>query len=255
MSEHDIPVEEGGTGAPAARQAVWRETLRLCAPLAPAVLLFGFATGLLANAKGFSALEAVLMSALVFAGASQVAALEAWTSPPALLSLAAIVAAVNSRYFLVGATLGPVLRGTGAFRTLFGVWLATDPNWALTMQMRGSNLKRANFLIASGVALFVMWTSATALGHAFGSRITDLHAIGVDLLVMTYFALLMVPMWNGQRVRALAWAAALVTALGIWAVFGGHLHVVVGALVAATIEAIWGHDEAGGTAREGADHA
>ncbi|EWH03138.1 AzlC family ABC transporter permease [Halomonas sp. BC04] len=52
--------------------------IRRMAPLCLFVVVFGLAFGVAALSRGLSGLEAMLMSALVFAGASQFAALELW---------------------------------------------------------------------------------------------------------------------------------------------------------------------------------
>ena len=54
-------------------------------PLLIAVVVYGLLFGTLAAQKGLSPLETALMSALVFAGASQFVAVEIWTSPPGVL--------------------------------------------------------------------------------------------------------------------------------------------------------------------------
>ena len=51
--------------------------------------------GTLAAAKGFSPLEALLMSALVYAGASQFVAIEMWANPLPLLLLVFTIFIIN----------------------------------------------------------------------------------------------------------------------------------------------------------------
>lgn len=52
--------------------------LRRVSVLMPGVVVFAVAFGAAASAKGLSLLEAVLMSALVYAGVSQLVAMELW---------------------------------------------------------------------------------------------------------------------------------------------------------------------------------
>lgn len=80
---------------------------REIAPVAIFVIPFGIAFGAAAIEKGLSAALAVLMSAFVFAGASQFAALDLWSSPMPYLMLALTVFAVNARHILLGAALPP----------------------------------------------------------------------------------------------------------------------------------------------------
>src|SRR5256885_11123585 len=80
-------------------RGVWRGALDI-APITAFVFPFGVAFGVAASAKALSAGIAVLMSAAVFAGASQFAALDLWIAPLPLAMLAVTVLAVNARHIL-----------------------------------------------------------------------------------------------------------------------------------------------------------
>ena len=86
--------------------------MQLFWPVAVSIAAYGLVWGVLARQAGLSVGEVVLMSALVFAGASQFVALEMWT--PAALPVGAIVVAtavVNLRMLLMTATLRPLTLG------------------------------------------------------------------------------------------------------------------------------------------------
>ncbi|WP_232818323.1 AzlC family ABC transporter permease [Elioraea thermophila] len=88
--------------------------LRLAAPLTVGLVPFGLVVGVLA--QGLSALEQALMSALVFAGASQILALELWTDPAPIASAALAAAAVNLRFALMGPHLAAWLDALKGWR-------------------------------------------------------------------------------------------------------------------------------------------
>ena len=69
----------------------------MCGAMVPGTVVFAAAYGTLAAQKGLSLTEAVLMSALVFGGASQLVALEVWTHPLTawtVVSLAVVTAII-----------------------------------------------------------------------------------------------------------------------------------------------------------------
>ena len=78
-------------------------------PISLFVMAFGAAFGLAATQKGLEPLQAVLMSATVFAGASQFAAVDMWGAEVSVLPMMAVVFAINSRHLLMGASLYPML--------------------------------------------------------------------------------------------------------------------------------------------------
>jgi hypothetical protein len=108
----------------------------LCVPLAIASIVFGLGYGILARDTGLSLTQAVGMSATVFAGASQMVAMEAWTSPPAVLGLAVAAFAINIRHVVMGAALRPWLRTLPLGQSHAALTLMTDANWALAMAER-----------------------------------------------------------------------------------------------------------------------
>src|SRR5215204_5873907 len=77
---------------------------RLTLPLLPGTVVMAAAIGTLAAQKGLSLLETTLMSGLVFAGASQLVALELWSprfTLGGLVTVAVVTASANLRYLLI----------------------------------------------------------------------------------------------------------------------------------------------------------
>src|SRR3546814_18833891 len=74
------------------------------------------------------------MSAAVYSGSAQIAALQAWSSAPLLLPLAATILVMNARYILYGAALRPWLGGLGAHQVYPTLYFLGDGNWALSMK-------------------------------------------------------------------------------------------------------------------------
>src|SRR4029453_13120322 len=83
---------------------------RLALPAVPGLIAFGLAVGATAARKGLGIVDALLMNVMVFAGASQMVAMEIWPERFTLLSIAAlaiVTATVNARLLLMGASLRP----------------------------------------------------------------------------------------------------------------------------------------------------
>ncbi|MCP5854142.1 AzlC family ABC transporter permease, partial [Klebsiella pneumoniae] len=84
--------------------------MRLAAPMAISVAVYGVVFGVLARQVEMSLLETILMNVIVFAGAAQLAALDAWVYPLPVLALVITVALVNMRLIMLGAALRPWMR-------------------------------------------------------------------------------------------------------------------------------------------------
>ncbi|MDH0190573.1 AzlC family ABC transporter permease [Stenotrophomonas sp. GD03993] len=101
-----LPLPDACDTAP---RAEFLRGLRAAVPVMIGFIPFALVLGAQAAQKGLSALEVPLMTGLNFAGGSEFAAVELWTSPPHIALIVAITALVNSRHLLMGASLAPLL--------------------------------------------------------------------------------------------------------------------------------------------------
>ena len=97
--------------------------LRLALPVAPAMIAFGLAVGATAARKGLDLMDSVLMNLLIYAGAAQLVAMEAWPqhfTATAIMGLAFICAVINARLVLITASLHPWLGPAAGMAGLSG---------------------------------------------------------------------------------------------------------------------------------------
>src|SRR5690606_33108316 len=129
-----------------------REGLRDIAPAAIAAIPIGLLFGAVAVAKGMSPAEVALMSALVFAGGAQFAAIETWIHPAPILTLAFATFLINVRHVLMGASLSPKVKMT-RFQEFFAYYFMTDETWALAERRALERPVTGAYWAAMGVIL------------------------------------------------------------------------------------------------------
>ncbi|MBZ0332264.1 AzlC family ABC transporter permease [Halomonas sp. ANAO-440] len=203
--------------------------IRRMAPLSLFVVVFGLAFGVAALSRGLSGLEAMLMSALVFAGASQFAALELWGPEIPLLPLIATTFAINARHLLMGAAIQPWLAHLPTAQRYGSVVIMSDSNWAMAAADYQKGETNVGMLVGGGIALWVTWLFGTLLGVLFGSGIEEPQRFGLDV-IMGCFLLAMLVGGRRDLSMLLPWAAAALAALAAMAWLPVHSHVIVGAL-------------------------
>ena len=86
-----------------------RRGLIASVPVVLGIVPYALLLGAQASRKGFSLVEVPLLTGLNFAGGSEFAAIQLWTSPPHILLIAGITFLVNSRHLLMGAAFAPYL--------------------------------------------------------------------------------------------------------------------------------------------------
>ena len=142
------------------RQLIW-DGFRQLAPISIFVVAFGAAFGLAATQAGLSDPMTLMMSALVFAGASQFAALDLWGAQVPLFTLLITVFAINARHLLMGATLYPWLSRLPAAQRYGVMLIASDANWAMSMQAFTRGKPGLGLLFGGGLALWSFWVFGT----------------------------------------------------------------------------------------------
>lgn len=219
------------------RRTVWAG-FRQLVPLSVFVTIFGAAFGLAAVQVGLDDSVIMAMSTLVFAGASQFAALELWGSQVPVFTLAITVFAINARHLLMGATLYPWLRHLPPGRRYGVMLLASDANWAMSMQAFARGQPGIGLLLGGGFALWLFWVLGTWLGVHFGGVIRDPRGLGLDM-VMGCFLLAMV-VGGEKNLRLLAiWIIAACASLLAYRYLPENSHVVVGALAGGLAGTFW----------------
>ncbi|MBV1842105.1 AzlC family ABC transporter permease [Photobacterium ganghwense] len=219
------------------KKEVWNGFTQLV-PLSFFVVVFGAAFGLAASQTGLDNTSSLLMSTLVFAGASQFAALDLWGTEVPVIPLMVTVFAINARHLLMGATLYPWLRHLPPAKRYGVMLLASDANWALSLNALSRGERGIGLLLGGGLALWSFWIVGTWLGLTFGNAIHDPVSLGLDM-VMGCFLLSMVAI-GPKNIRILViWAVAAGSSLLAYWYLPENSHVVVGALSGGLLGAFW----------------
>ena len=170
------------------RAAEIRAGIKGAVPVVVSAFPFAILFGAIAVDNGLSAFEATLLSATVFAGASQMVGIELFGHLIAPWMIVFSIFAVNFRHVLYSAGFGRRISHWPRLQQAIGFFFLTDPQYA-EAERRGEEGKPVTFAfyMAMALTLYVFWVGGTLLGALFGSLITDPHAIGLDFLLPIYF--------------------------------------------------------------------
>jgi predicted branched-subunit amino acid permease len=210
----------------------------LLLPSLPGMMTFGAAVGATEARKGFDLAHALLMNLWVYAGASQLVAMEAWPEHMTLAGVAAlalVVATVNARMMLFGASLRPWLGPLPAWQIYPLLQFTTDPGWVIMMRYRAEGGNDAAAFLGGTLVVLVAWIAATIAGYLAGALVADPRAFALDLVLPIFFAAMLVPLWRGRR-RALAWGIAGAVALATEYLVSGWWFIITGAIAGSVAE-------------------
>lgn len=215
-----------------------RDGARRMFPVSAFVIPFGLAFGAAAIDQGLSPLDAMLMSAFVFAGASQFAALEVLRQPLPYMSVALIVLAVNARHIIMGAALSPWVNALPRHQRFWAMLVLSDANFVDAQPAFRSGYNDVGRLVGSGIALWIAWLIGTAVGAVIGDTVGSMRSWGIDVVMVCFFTAIITGELKRTTALLPAAVACLVAALTIDVLPAGW-NVIVAALVGGVTGALY----------------
>ena len=189
--------------------------------------IFGFT----AREGGLSLIETAAFSAILFAGASQFAAVGLLAVAAPWASIVLLVWLLNARHFLYAASLAPHAAALPRRVRAGLAFLLTDEAFALT-SAHVARLGRIDLPGAwyAGFAIFVPWNLATLAGWLAGAALPDPATIGLDVVFPASMAGLAVGLVRDRAALA-ALAVGSVAAVGAALLVNASAAVMIGGLL------------------------
>ena len=144
--------------------------------------------GMLAS-ETISAAQAVSLSVLVFAGASQFMAIGLMASHTAAAEIVSVTFLMNFRHFLMSASIADRLTKTKA-PALIGFWL-TDETFSLASSSSGS--LAPGYVIGIELVSYASWVAGTAAGSVIGGIIPPILQVSMYVALYALFGAILVP--------------------------------------------------------------
>ena len=160
-------------------------------PLMIPVVPFGLIFGVLAIDIGFSPLQTMGMSIIIFGGASQIILLQLFSGGASSLVIISSVGAVNSRHLLYGAVVSEHLSDLKIIWKIIISYFLVDQAFARSNEYFKNNKDKNKYLhlIGGGITCWIIWQTTTFLGIVLGSFIPE--KLGLSFAVpLTFLALL-----------------------------------------------------------------
>lgn len=173
-------------------------------PYALAGAVFALSLGVVALQSGFSPLGIIVMSAVVFAGSAQFAAISIIVAGGGLGAAIGAAALMNSRFLPMGIALAPSLRARAIVRAAQGQTIV-DASWVMASE--GEGRFDRHFLFGATAVQYATWVGGTAVGALGGGALGDTQALGFDAIFPAFFVALLLPELRDARSPASRWPA------------------------------------------------
>ena len=200
-------------------RAAFRSGVRDFAPIVLGVIPFGAIAGIAAIEAGLTVGQAIGMSIIVLAGASQLATIELLAQDAAIATIVFTALIINARFVMYSASLAGYITALPRPRKAAVAYLLTDQAYAFSINRFTTNSDspagRFAYYTGVGMSLWVVWQIATAGGALLGAVVPE--NLSLDFAIPLVFIALLVPALRDRSdVLAAGFAAILaVVAIGL----------------------------------------
>lgn len=165
--------------------------VRAVLPFVPGYIPYGIIVGVTAQEIGMNVFEASAMSALIYGGAAQLAAIElmAQGAPFGVIVFTALL--INLRLLMFSAAIEPYLRSYPRSWKWLGGFIISTPAYIVSAAELDPDNSAAHrwFYVGAAIPVYVSWVGSTMIGAVLGGEIpTDLR-LGFALPLVFIFML------------------------------------------------------------------
>lgn len=212
-------------------------------PVVPGYISIGLACGVIERSAGLSIVEIFLLGLLLYAGGAQFVVAGMVGAGATASTIVPTIAFLNLRHLLYATALAPSLRRLKLWQSLSIGYGLTDEAFAVDSNAwAGREAESPRWFWGLHITAQASWILATVVGGLLGSLVVDLTALGLDFALPAMFLGLLALGLQGRPKPGLGWVVAGlggVAAVGLSLVISGTLPVVLAAVGAAIVGAVW----------------
>ncbi len=180
------------------KKQAFRAAFPYTLPVLMGYLFLGIAFGVLLSEKGFSLPWALFMSAVIYAGSMQFAAIGLLTAAFAPLSAFFLTLMVNARHLFYGLSMLEPFRKMGRLKP-YMVFSLTDETYSLLCGIRPpENVDQKWFTFFIALLDQSYWIIGSCIGAVAGSLI-PFDSTGIDFAMTALFLVIFVEQWENAE--------------------------------------------------------
>ena len=199
--------------------------------------LFGLMFGIAAVAAGLENWQALLMSATSFTASGQFAALEFWTAPLPLGTIALSVALVSSRNLLLGMSMTHHFDGHSLGRRIVWLALLNDPGVVNSFRM-DAEIDRLGYVTGYGISMMISWLLSTYIGLNVAHLFTSFDLGAIDFAGPLVIATMMMLFFKGSTSKPTPWILSGVVALILFEAGAANYLILLGSVLVGMVAAV-----------------
>jgi 4-azaleucine resistance transporter AzlC len=218
-----------------------RRGIRDVSPIIIGIAPFGLIAGAAGIEAGLSAAQTMGLSVFVFAGASQLAAIELFGQGAGLELVVITALIINARMMMYSASLAPQILGFRRRLKLLVTYVLTDQAYALSIaryeQADLEDRHKAGYYLGVACTLWVVWQLTTAMGIVVGAAVPP--ALQLDFAIPLVFLAILAKSIDTPSRQLAAAVGAMVAVLWALLELRYNLGLLVGGTAGVLAGAMW----------------
>ncbi|QSJ15215.1 AzlC family ABC transporter permease [Nostoc sp. UHCC 0702] len=184
--------------------------LQAAIPIVIGYIPIAVSFGIISTEKQLSVAASVLMSATVYAGASQFMAVSMLAAGTPFLEIVIATLFMNLRHIVMNLSLLPQLHGmSDTNKALFSLGI-TDETFAVASLIKDNDIRTVPGMTGLIMFSFLAWVSGTILGSWIALFLPHVISRGMSVALYAMFIALLVPALRQNRKYILVVAAAII---------------------------------------------
>lgn len=164
-------------------------------PILLGVIPFGLITGAVSVSAGIPVWGASVMSLVVFAGASQLAAIQLMADHASLWVVVATGLVINARYLMYSASIAPHFNGSSLTKKSVLAYILTDQAYAVSIarfnENDGETVHKPSYYFGTALVMWAGFNASTIAGAMLGAFIPA--GWNLDFAIPLTFIALIIP--------------------------------------------------------------
>ena len=168
-------------------------------PVMAGYIVLGLGFGVLLQNQGYGFVWAFLMSAGIYAGSMQYAALDLISGGANLITTALMTLMINARHFFYGLSMLDKYQHTGKARPYL-IFALTDETYSLVCSSVPEGAEDRRYYLLVSLFDHLYWILGSILGSLAGS-ILPFDSTGMDFAMTSLFVVIFVEQWISAKSR------------------------------------------------------
>jgi len=197
----------------------------------------GISYGILALNTDLSPYIIVGMSAFVFAGSSQLIAVNMLTAQAAIIPIIMTTFLVNLRHILMSASLSLHFKKTPSKLLPLIGFVITDESFAIGNTLIKERENKGLFFLSMGLSAYLGWVLSSLIGVLIGRYILNFEIPVIDFVLPAMFIILLI-MQIRDKMDVVVSVLAAILSIVFFFIFPGNWNIIIATLSAAVIGVI-----------------